>query len=470
MGQLIDLRGNRYLRFAFIGLLCLVPQTLVMLALMEFGVTVLPANAAGFMLSTAINFFLQRRFTFDKAVEGNVALGLLKFFGTSVVAFCVNTVVVGFVFYTLGSSVPPAVVFVRSTGFGVVDTWALFASFVGAVAGSALNYQASKYFRTFGRLAGAAESSATAEIPATTSVPAQQAEETEVRPQLAHLRWLLEGRTLAVFMPAYREAENLPTTVGKLVDYLRTLQLLDFKVVIVNDGSPDDTGAVADKLAAAFPDEVMVIHHAVNQGYGGALITGFNAVVELGFDLWAFCDSDGQFDPKSFGTILEGLFDEEGRKVADLTVGYRLGRRNSDSPWRFYLGRAWHFFGKFMVGYSADGTPLLDVHDVDCGIKGGFTKSLALIVEQLRGKAAAISPELIALTNMSGQTIVERGVTHLSRLAGTSTGDSPKVMIRSALNITLLGLRFRITRYFGWVSDPLGDAQEALHKEGWFIQ
>lgn len=451
---------NRFVRFAGTGLLCLLlVQLPIMLGLMEVGVTALPANAMGFLLSAVVNFYLQNRFTFGNVAKGSSVLGLSKFLGTSLVSLAVSSFVTGMVYYNLGGSILPVVSFVRSAGFGLLDTWAALAAFTGAVCGTGFNFTASWVFNTFGRPSDA-----------DTTVVITVPEETEQVPTLAEVRRAVRGETLAVFMPAYNEGQNLPTTVGALLKYLRSLNLFEFKLYIVNDGSPDDTGAVAEKLKMAFPGVVEVIHHKVNRGYGGALITGFNAVVESGLRLWAFCDSDGQFDPRSFGTLLVSLFDDNGDKAADLAVGRRIGRRNSDSAWRFWLGRAWHFFGRFVVGINAEGQHLLSVHDVDCGIKAGFTKSLARIVEQLGGQAAAISPELIARTNLDCQVITERGVTHLSRLAGTSTGDNPKVMIRSAVNIILLGLRLRKEILFGWVSDPAEDAKKTLTLEGWNIK
>jgi len=452
-------------RFASVGLLCLLLiQLPIMLGLLEVGVTPLPANALGFVLSAAVNFYLQRRFTFDNGVKGSVTTGLIKFLVTSLVSLGVNTLVVGVVLYGFGGFFPSAATSVRSAGFGMIDTWAALAALIGAVGGTGFNFLASHILRTFGRHHDGSD--ATMEIK--TSVLNDEhveVEETEQVPLLSEVRATVAGETLTVFMPAYKEADNLHQTVGALVSYLRSLDLFEFRVVVINDGSPDDTGIVADKLAKAFPDEVEAIHHKVNRGYGGALITGFNAAVQSGRRLWAFCDSDGQFDPTSFGTLLVTLFDDDGDKAVDLAVGYRIGRRNSDSAFRFWLGRAWHFFGKYAVGCNAEGKFLLSIHDVDCGIKAGFTKSLARIVEQLQGQAAAISPELIARTNLDCQVIAERGVTHLSRLAGVSTGDNPKVMIRSAWNVFKLGLRLRREVLFGWVSSPLEDAQNSLSME-----
>lgn len=446
--------GNRFVRFASIGLFCLVIiQIPTMLLLMELGATALPANAAGFVLSAVINFFAQGKFTFDNDVAENRLVGLLKFFGTSAVSLGISSLVFDAVFYGL-------------------NTWAVAASFTGAVAGTGFNFGASLVFRTFGSKPQRVEFQNP--VFNLVTVPGQEPVlvtgdpgETEQVPDLKQVRRATAGKTLAFFMPAYKEEGNLERVVASLVSYLDGLDLLDYRIFIVNDGSPDNTGAIAESLQAVFHGKVVALHHEKNRGYGGALITGFNAVVESGFNLWAFYDGDGQFSNESIGTLLVSLLDDDGEFTADMAVGYRIGRRNADSAWRFWLGRAWHFFGKFVVGNDAAGEPLLSVHDVDCGIKVGRRKSLARIVEQLSGQAAAISPELISRANLDNQVIVERGVMHLSRQAGTSTGDDPRVMIRSAWNILLLGLRLRRKILFGWMNDPRDDAQNTLIAEGW---
>ena len=81
-------------------------------------------------------------------------------------------------------------------------------------------------------------------------------------------------RELSVFLPCYEEEGNVARTVERAVAVLRERDLDRFEIIVVNDGSRDRTGAIADALAGEY-DEVRVAHHAQNQGYGGALRTGF---------------------------------------------------------------------------------------------------------------------------------------------------------------------------------------------------
>lgn len=396
MELLRQLVRNRFVRFAGIGLLCLlVVQMPVLGVLHSTGMAAVLANVCGFLLSTFVNFVLQRTFTFGDCARGGWS-SLARFVASSVVALGVNT----------------GVFVVFHDWFGA---WVLVASAAGAVMGSGVNFVINRVltFRQEG------------EVPVRT--------ETEATPSLESVRAAVRGNTLAVFMPAYNEAENLPIVVEGLHVYLTSLELLDFRIIIVDDGSPDDTQAVVCGLQTRFA-ELELRTHRVNRGYGGALRTGFRSVVGTGMDFWGFLDADRQFAPESLGTLLVA----RDKRDADMTVGYRIGRKDADSKFRFLLGRAWHLFGKTVVGKKR-----LTVTDVDCGLKVGRTKALAAFVEKLRGEGAAISPELIARTNLCGQLIVEMGVTHLPRGAGESTGSKPSVMLKSAWSLAKLGIRLR---------------------------
>lgn len=392
-----QLVGNRFVRFAGIGMVCLVVIQMPLLEVLErSGVQAVLANACGFVVSTFANFMLQRAITFaDRESQGWQSFA--KFTGSSLLALGVNS----------------GVFAVLSSAFGM---WMLGASFVGALSGSGVNFAVNHVF-TFSKKK---------------EVPAVHIK--EAVPELREVQEVVGDRSLAVFLPAYKEAENLPRVVIGLYRYLLVIGVMDFQIIIVNDGSPDDTLAVAEGLQQCY-DEVKVISHEVNRGYGAALITGFHAAVDSGMDFWAFMDGDGQFSPQSFGTLLCALGD------ADVAVGSRIGRKEADSTFRFWLGRAWHCFGKLAVGRN-----YLTITDVDCGIKLGRTKKLAAFVEKLRGQGAAISPELIARANLHGQKIVEAPVTHLPREAGESTGSNLRVMLKSAWSLAKLGARLRTER------------------------
>jgi glycosyltransferase involved in cell wall biosynthesis len=107
---------------------------------------------------------------------------------------------------------------------------------------------------------------------------------------------------LSYFFPAHNEAANLR---GLVEEALGTLPAIAdaFEIIIVNDGSRDETPAIADELAAAHP-EVRAVHHPTNLGYGAALRSGFAAARH---DHLAFTDGDRQFKVADLGRLIERL-------------------------------------------------------------------------------------------------------------------------------------------------------------------
>src|SRR5687768_18387083 len=109
---------------------------------------------------------------------------------------------------------------------------------------------------------------------------------------------------LSVFFPAYNDSGTIASLV---ITALKTARRLtpDFEIIIVNDGSPDNTAEIADELARTYP-EVRVVHHPVNRGYGGALKTGF---AEARKDFIFYTDGDGQYDPAEMTVLWPHLTD-----------------------------------------------------------------------------------------------------------------------------------------------------------------
>ena len=84
---------------------------------------------------------------------------------------------------------------------------------------------------------------------------------------------------LSVFFPAYNDAGTIASLVISAVRVAGTLTP-DFEVIVINDGSTDDTPRILDELARVYPDHVRIVHHAKNRGYGGALRSGFAAATK----------------------------------------------------------------------------------------------------------------------------------------------------------------------------------------------
>lgn len=217
--------------------------------------------------------------------------------------------------------------------------------------------------------------------------------------------------SLSVVMPAYNEEVAIAGMVHDVVDILSmwTTWIEDFEVIVVDDGSRDRTGAILDTIAASQP-RVCVVHHAVNQGYGAALVSGFAAATK---DLLFFMDSDGQFDIRE----LQRFFPLLGEH--DAVIGYRVQRRDT------WLRKANAWGWKILVGMVFG----VYVRDVDCAFKLYPTAFFRAVPLETRG--AMINTEILYKFGRAGYTFTQVGVRHLPRRGGRATGAKPAVILRA---------------------------------------
>jgi glycosyltransferase involved in cell wall biosynthesis len=225
---------------------------------------------------------------------------------------------------------------------------------------------------------------------------------------------------LSYFFPAHNEAANLR---GLVEEALETLPALAerFEILIVDDGSKDETPSIADELAAAHP-EVRAVHHALNQGYGAALRTGF---ASARYEHLAFTDGDRQFRVVDLGRLIDRL-DTGG---ADAVVGYRIKR--ADPLVRTVYAKAYRLANRIFFG--------LKVRDVDCACKL-FTRG-SLEGVNVESGGAFFSAELLIKLKARGRRIDEVGVPHYPRTAGSPTGAKPQVVFRAVRDFWALRLR-----------------------------
>ena len=232
---------------------------------------------------------------------------------------------------------------------------------------------------------------------------------------------------LSYFFPAHNEESNLPGLVEEALETLPTLADA-FEIVIVDDGSRDATPAIADELAAANPDTVRAVHHPQNLGYGAALLSGFRA---SRFELIAFTDGDRQFRIADLARLTERLAAPD---APDIVVGYRIQR--ADPLIRKIYARVYRFANRVWFG--------LGVRDVDCACKLFRRASLEGIAVESGG--AFFSAELLIKLHASDRTIVEVGVPHHPRTAGSPTGAKPSVVFRAVRDFWSLRLRMWANR------------------------
>jgi glycosyltransferase involved in cell wall biosynthesis len=227
---------------------------------------------------------------------------------------------------------------------------------------------------------------------------------------------------LSYFFPAHDEAENIEALVAEALDALPALAEV-FEIIAVDDGSKDDTAAMADRLAAAHPGHFRVIHHPVNQGYGAALRSGFAAAA---FPLIAFTDGDRQFRVADLAKLLARA---QAADRPDVIVGYRL--RRADPTIRLVYARTYRLCLRLLYG--------LPVRDVDCACKLFRREALSGI--RLESGGAFLSAELLIKVRARGKRIAEVGIPHYPRTAGQASGANPKVVMRAVRDFWRLRLR-----------------------------
>ncbi len=224
-------------------------------------------------------------------------------------------------------------------------------------------------------------------------------------------------KNLSVFFPTFNEEGNVEITVKRATVVLKNLGL-NYEIIIVNDGSKDKTGEIADDLAKKDP-HIKVIHHQKNLGYGEALKSGF---YNAKYEIICYTDGDGQFDFSQVSKFLEKIEDH------DLVIGYRIKRQ--DPLYRILFKKGWKlslltFFG-------------LTFKDVDCGFKMIKKEVLEKIPHLESTRGAMINAELAIKTKKYGFKIAQVGVNHFPRLSGKPTGASLNVILISFLDLLRL--------------------------------
>ncbi|MFI5272671.1 MAG: glycosyltransferase family 2 protein [Ktedonobacterales bacterium] len=233
----------------------------------------------------------------------------------------------------------------------------------------------------------------------------------------------LTSRGLSIVLPAYNEEAVIAQTVRTCAEVLAGFAP-DYEIVIVDDGSRDATGEIADALAAENP-RVRVVHNRPNRGYGGALVAGFDAASkELAF----FMDSDGQFDIRDIAQLLE--LRERGNRVV---LGYRKHR--NDPPIRLLNAWGWNLLVSLLFG--------LRVRDVDCAFKLFDTELVRLC--DIHAAGAMVNTELLVKLKKLGVPFVEVPVHHYPRQHGSATGANLKVIVHAFRE--LLRLHGKIRRW-----------------------
>ena len=229
----------------------------------------------------------------------------------------------------------------------------------------------------------------------------------------------LEG--LSFFFPARDEELNVEPSIARALDALPAYADR-IEVTLVDDGSTDRTGEIADTLARA-DARVKVIHHAQGRGYGGAVRAGLESATQ---PFIGFTDGDQQFDVADFARLAAAM----GPGV-DAVIGYRIKRAD---PWRRLLIAA--VYNRVIRLLFAGGW-----RDVDCGFKLFRADVFQRVpLSTVRSNGAFFSAELLINLRARGIVLREVGLPHHPRLHHEPKGAPPKVIVRAIRDLLLLRL------------------------------
>ena len=240
-------------------------------------------------------------------------------------------------------------------------------------------------------------------------------------------------RTL-VIVPTYNERENLPLIVGRI-----HAARPDVHVLVVDDGSPDGTGQLADDLALADPDRVHVMHRAGKGGLGAAYLAGFAWGLGRGYAVLVEMDADGSHAPEELYRLLDAV--DAG---ADLAIGSRYVPGGTIRNWprnRLALSRTANTYARVLLG--------VDIHDITAGYRAYRREVLEKLgLDDVDSKGYCFQIDLTWRAINAGFSVVEVPITFTERELGVSKMSGSN--IREAMSqVAKWGIRGRLDRARG---------------------
>jgi glycosyltransferase involved in cell wall biosynthesis len=184
-----------------------------------------------------------------------------------------------------------------------------------------------------------------------------------------------------------------------------------WEIIVVDDGSADDTASITRRLMQSIP-QLRLVQHPVNQGFGAAVFSGFTSAEK---DWIFYTDADRQFVLSELERFVP-LMDQ-----ADLIAGYRAPRQ--DPFMRVVYGKGWSMLCTLMFGYT--------VRDVDCAFKLFRREIIEQLAPEIQSRGATFSIEWLVRAKRAGYRFVELPVSHQPRVAGSQTGANLNVIVRA---------------------------------------
>ena len=230
--------------------------------------------------------------------------------------------------------------------------------------------------------------------------------------------------SVSAFFPCYNDGETIGGLVLKVENVLKQITN-DHEIIVVDDGSKDNSFAVLTALQARVP-ALRIVQHETNRGYGSALATGFRSATR---DYVFYTDGDGQYDPEELA-----LLAAEMKPGIDVVNGYKRSRHD---PWyRLLAGGMYQRAARLMFS--------LPIRDVDCDFR--LVRREAMRDIELESNDGAICVELVRKLKDSGARMVELPVSHYARAYGTSEFFKPVRIFRALRGVAFWYLRLVVLK------------------------
>lgn len=231
------------------------------------------------------------------------------------------------------------------------------------------------------------------------------------------------ARTIVV-IPTYNESESLAPTIAAVRAAVPTASVL-----VVDDDSPDGTGAIADALAAQDP-HIEVLHRAVRDGLGHAYLAGFRRALDEGFEVIVEMDADGSHPATALPAILDAV------RTHDLAIGSRWTPGGSVANWprrREWLSRAANTYARLWLR--------IPVRDSTAGYRAFRADSLrAIDLEGVDSRGYCFQIDLTLRVVDAGLSVTEVPIRFVDRVAGHSKM-SGGIVVEAMLRVTGWGIQ-----------------------------
>jgi dolichol-phosphate mannosyltransferase len=240
-------------------------------------------------------------------------------------------------------------------------------------------------------------------------------------------------RTL-VIIPTYNERENLPSIVRRVHDACPGVHIL-----VVDDGSPDGTGQLADELSLADPDRVHVMHRTTKDGLGAAYLAGFAWGLGRQYSVLVEMDADGSHAPEQLHRLLDAL-----DRGADVAIGSRYVPGGEVRNWprrREMLSKTANWYARLLLG--------VEVHDITAGYRAYRREVLEKIDQSaVDSKGYGFQVDLTWRSINNGFTVAEVPITFAEREYGESKMDGSTIR-EAIVKVAQWGIRGRMNRARG---------------------